>query len=167
MSSFSSRNHRGAKARRTTNQPVGRMPSPEYHQEQANKTTQDHRAPQKGSQSPTSLMRPNRTRAEAARSSPSQNTDLAVKLPTYHIVARDPAVPYPFATNPHLLITGRYSGSNDNQHEPVHTRRPSRTSSYQGAAATLPYGGAYSDSQKARRQLVLHRCTRRHCLVSH
>jgi hypothetical protein len=43
--------------------------------------------------------------------------DLAAKLPTYHTVARDPAVPYPFAANPHLLITGRYSGSSDNENE--------------------------------------------------
>jgi hypothetical protein len=42
-----------------------------------------------------------------------------VKLPTYHIVARDPAVPYPFAANSHLLITSRYSGSSDSQHELV------------------------------------------------
>jgi hypothetical protein len=42
-----------------------------------------------------------------------------VKLPTCHIVARDPAVPYPFAANPHLLITGIYSRSSDNQNELV------------------------------------------------
>ena len=42
-----------------------------------------------------------------------------MKLPTYHTAARDPAVPYIFAANPHLLITGSYSGSNDNQNEMV------------------------------------------------
>jgi hypothetical protein len=30
-----------------------------------------------------------------------------------HTVAKDLAVPYPFARNPHLLITCNYSGSND------------------------------------------------------
>ena len=42
-----------------------------------------------------------------------------MKLPTYHTVARDPAVPYPFAANSHVLITDKYSGSNDNQNELV------------------------------------------------
>ena len=65
------------------------------------------------------MARLDRFWADAARSSPGRNTDLAVKLPTYHTVARDPAVPYPFAANPHLLITGRYSGSSDNHNELV------------------------------------------------
>jgi hypothetical protein len=65
------------------------------------------------------MVRPDRTWAEAARSSPSQKTDLAVKLHTYHIVAMDSAVPYPFAANPHILITGRYSRSNNNKNELV------------------------------------------------
>jgi hypothetical protein len=64
-------------------------------------------------------MRLDRSWADADRSSPGRNTDLAVKLPTYHTVARDLAVPYPFAANPRLLITGRYSGSSDNQNELV------------------------------------------------
>jgi len=119
MSSFSPYNRRGAKARRATYQPAGRMPSPEYHQEHAYRPSHDHKAPHKGSQSPTSLARPDNTWADAARSSPGRNTDLAVKLLTYHIVARNPAVPYPFATNPHLLITGIYSGSSNYQNELV------------------------------------------------
>jgi hypothetical protein len=65
------------------------------------------------------MVRPNRTWAEAACSSPGRNTELAVKLPTYHTVAKDPAVPYPFAANPHLLMTGRYSRSSENQNELV------------------------------------------------
>jgi len=119
MSSFASYNRRGAKARRTTNQPAGRMPSPEYHQEQAHKPSHDHMAIRKGSQSPTCLVRPDRTWAEAGRSSPGRNTDFAVMLPTYHTLARDPAVPFPFAANSHLMITGRYSRSNNKHNELV------------------------------------------------
>ncbi len=40
-------------------------------------------------------------------------------MPTYHIVEKDQATPHPFAANPHLLITGRYSSNNDNQNELV------------------------------------------------
>ncbi len=65
------------------------------------------------------MVRPDRSWVDVARSSPGRNTELAVKLPTYHTVARDLAVPYPFATNPHLIITGRYSGSSDSQNELV------------------------------------------------
>jgi hypothetical protein len=32
---------------------------------------------------------------------------------------KDLAIPYPFAANPHLLITGRYSSNIDNQNEIV------------------------------------------------
>ncbi len=119
MSSFSSYNRRGAKARRTTSQPAGRMPSPENHQEQAQLPPKDQRAPRKGSQSPTTLARTDRTWAEATRVTPDNNTGLAVRLPTYHIVEKDLAIPYPFAASPHLLIAGRYSSSIDKQNEIV------------------------------------------------
>ena len=76
-------------------------------------------APHKGSQSPTTLSRTDRTWAEAARASPGSNIAIAVRLPTYHTVAKDMVVPYPFDANPYLLITSRYSGSNDNQKEIV------------------------------------------------
>ena len=75
--------------------------------------------PNKGSQSPTSMARPNNTWAEVARASPGSNADLAIKLPTYHTVAKDQANPYSFAANPHLLIICRYSGSNANKNELV------------------------------------------------
>ncbi len=65
------------------------------------------------------MVKPSRTWAEGARTSPGGNTDLAIKLPTYHTVAKNQAVPYPFATNPHLFITYRYSGSSENQNELV------------------------------------------------
>jgi len=119
MSSFSSYSRRGAKTRRTPNQPAGRMPSPESHQDHHHKSSYDHKTPNKGSKSPTSMVRPDRTWAEVARTSPGRNTELAVKIPSYHSVAKDPAVPYPFAANPHFLITGIYSGSSDNQNEQV------------------------------------------------
>ena len=64
-------------------------------------------------------MRPDRTWPEVARTSPGRNTDLAVTLLTYHTVAKDHAVPYPLATNPHLLITCKFSRSSDNQNEVV------------------------------------------------
>jgi hypothetical protein len=95
------------------------MPSPEYHQKNLHKAPQDHKPPHKGSQSPTTLVRTDRAWADAARASPGSNTAIAVRLTTYHIVAKDPAIPYPFATNPHLLITGMYSWSSDNQNELV------------------------------------------------
>ncbi len=93
------------------------MPSPEYHQDHRHKSSQESSSPNRGSQSLTSMVRPDRTWAEAARSLPGQNTDLAVKLPTYHVVAKDYAVPCPFAANPHLLINGRCSRSSDYENE--------------------------------------------------
>jgi len=44
---------------------------------------------------------------------------VAIRQPTFHTVAKDVEFPYPFAANPYLLITGRYSGSTDNNHELV------------------------------------------------
>ena len=119
MSFFSSYNRRGAKARRTTNQPTGRMPSPENHQDQAHLPPKDHRASRKGSQSPTTLARSDRTWADSAQASLGSNTGIVVRLPTYHTIEKDMAIPYPFAANPHLLITGKYPSSIDNQNEIV------------------------------------------------
>ena len=146
MSSFSPYNRRGAKARRTTNQPAGRMPSPKYQQKQTHNPSQDHKAPHKGSQSPTYMARPDRSWTDVARLSPGRNTDLAVNLPTYHIVARDLAVPYPFARNPHLLITSRYSGSSDNQNE-------------------LVFGYLYPSGQAATRELLQRYRTEAHATI--
>ena len=119
MRSFSRYNRRGAKARRTTNQPAGRMLSPEYPQKHPHKASHDHKPPHKGSHSPTTLARTDRTWADAARASLGSNTAANVMLLTYHTVAKDLAVPYSFAAIPHLLITGKYSGSSDNQNELV------------------------------------------------
>ena len=95
------------------------MPSPENHQESAHTPSKDHRAPHKGSQSPTLLARSDRTWAEVARASPGSNVGIAVRLPTYRTIEKDLAIPYPFAANSHLLITCRYSRSVDNQNEIV------------------------------------------------
>jgi len=119
MRLFASYNRRGAKARRTTSQPACRMPSPENRQKHALNSPKDHKAPHKGSHSPTTLARKDRTWAEATRASPGSNSGIAVMLPTYHTVEKDLAIPYPFAVNPHLLISGRYSSNNDNQNDIV------------------------------------------------
>jgi hypothetical protein len=71
---------------------------------------------------------------------------VAIKQPTFHTVAKDVGFPYPFAANPHLLITGRYSGSTDNNHKLVFRHVFSiRTGGDQRAPTKLPYGGAYLD----------------------
>jgi len=75
--------------------------------------------PKIGGQSPTSLVRPDHIWVDAAGTSPGSNADLAIKLQTYHTDTKDQIVPYPFATNPHMLITCRYSGSSKNHNELV------------------------------------------------
>jgi len=119
MSLFASYNRRGAKARRTTNQPASRMPLPELHQEQAHTSPKDHRAPHKGIQSPTTIATTDHTWAEAARAPIGSNSSITVVLPTYHTIEKDWAIPYPFAANSHLLITSKYSSSDDNPNEIV------------------------------------------------
>jgi len=118
MSSYASHTRRGVKARRTTNQPIGRMASPETHQEHRQKTNQDHGSPKRGGQPHTSLARLDCTWAEFARASPGTNKTIAM-LPTYHTVAKDQGYPYPFAINLHLSITCRYLGSTYNTNELV------------------------------------------------
>ena len=112
MSSYAGHTRRGAKARRTTNQPIGRMASPENQQYHRHKTYQDQGSPKKGSQSHNTLARPDCTWAEAARTSPGTSPTLTI-LPTYHTVAKDQGYPYPFAKNPYLLIASRYSSNID------------------------------------------------------
>ena len=58
------------------------------------------------------------TWAEYASVPPAIDKTVA-RLPTYHTVAKDQGFPYPFATNTHLIIKGRYSGSQDNLNELV------------------------------------------------
>ena len=102
MSSYAEHTRCGAKARRTTNQPIDRMASPENQQEHRHKTNQDQGSPKKGSQTHNTLARPDCTWAEAARASPCTSKTI-VMLPTYQTVAKDRGHPYPFAINPHFL----------------------------------------------------------------
>jgi hypothetical protein len=44
---------------------------------------------------------------------------VVIRQPTFDIAAKDVGFPYPFATNPHLLITRKYSSSTVNKHELV------------------------------------------------
>jgi hypothetical protein len=118
MSSYARKTRRGAKARRTTNQPIGRMASPEIQQEHRRKADQDQGSPRIGSQTPKTIARQDNTWGETVLASPTSNKTVA-RLLTYHKVAKDQGFPYPFATNPHLLITGSYSGSQDNSNELV------------------------------------------------
>ena len=75
---------RGAKARRTTYQPIDRMASPENQQKHRHKTTQDHGSPKKGGHPHTSLARQDCTWAEAARASLGASNTLARLLPKSH-----------------------------------------------------------------------------------
>ena len=118
MSSYARHTRRGAKARRTTNKPTSRMASSETQQNYRHNANQDPGSPKKGSQSHNTLTRKDITWADAARVPPGNNKSVA-RLPTYHKVAKDQGFPYPFAKNPHLLLTGRYSGSQDNSNELV------------------------------------------------
>ncbi len=63
-------------------------------------------------------MRKDNTWAVYASAPPAVDKTVA-RLPTYHTVAKDQGFIYPFATNPHMLITGRYSGSKDKSNEMV------------------------------------------------
>jgi hypothetical protein len=56
---------------------------------------------------------------EAARTSLGNNSDIAARLPTYHTIEKDLVIPDLFVAKPHLLITGKYSSSSDNQNEIV------------------------------------------------
>ena len=94
------------------------MASPENQQEHRHKDNQVHGSPNKGSQTHNALARQDTTWAETARASSGTNKSVAW-LPTYHTVAKDQGFPYLFAKNPHLLITGRYSGSQDNSNKLV------------------------------------------------
>jgi hypothetical protein len=156
MSSYAGNTRRGAKARRTTNQLIGRMASPENQQKHRHKTTQDHGLPQKGDQPHASLARQDGTWAEAARASPRASNTLA-RLPTHHTDAKDHGYPYPFAENPHLLITCKYSSSTDNSNELVFkTLLPNQTLSDSRTDATIQLGGACGYPQTIGHESKLH-----------
>ncbi len=44
---------------------------------------------------------------------------VAIRHPTFHTDAKDVGFPYPFAINPNILITRRYSGNTHNKNELV------------------------------------------------
>ena len=67
----------------------------------------------------TSLANPFRAWPEVVIASPRSNKCTLVRLPTFHTISKDLGVSYPFATNPHLLITCIYLGSNENQNNLV------------------------------------------------
>ena len=92
------------------------MASPEFHQEHRHNPSQDQASPKNET---SSLARPDRTWADNTRDSPGHNVSLAIRHPTFHTIAKDVGYPYPFATNPHLLIIGRYSRKTDNLEEIV------------------------------------------------
>jgi hypothetical protein len=105
-------NRRGAKARRLNKQPIGMPPSPELPRESS-----PRRPNAQGHQGQTNLKQA----IQPARSTPSWakaigRPQTAHKLvphrtPTYHTVAKDADYHHPFESLPHLLLTGRYSGS--------------------------------------------------------
>ena len=115
MSYHAPYNRRGAKSRRTTKPSAGGAPSADYYQRDQQKSPQDHnpRRNQEGNHNST-LEKPARTWAETVRESPTKQQALApYKSQTYHTVGKDLGFIYPFATQPHLLLTRRYSGSDD------------------------------------------------------
>jgi hypothetical protein len=102
----------------TTYQPAARISPTEIHQEPCHRASRDQGSSKKnGGAQQAALASPNRTWADALRV--IWTNTLAVCQLTLHTVAKDMGFPYPFAANPHLLVTGRYSGSTNNKHELV------------------------------------------------
>jgi len=121
MSSNASYNRRGAKARRTTEPSAGSASSADFHLRDHQKSPQDHnsRKKQEGNYN-NSLEMPARTWVETFRESPARQQALApYKSQTYHTGRKDLEYIYLFATQPHLLLTRRYSGSDDRKNEIV------------------------------------------------
>jgi len=91
---------------------------PELQHEHRYKPPQGHGSLRKGGQHHTSLERPERTWADAARAS-SRNNKLTIMHPTFHTVAKDLGLPYAFATISLLFITCTYSSNTENLNELV------------------------------------------------
>jgi hypothetical protein len=121
MSFNATYNRRGAKARKTTKPPAGGASSAEYHQREHQKSPEDHNPHRKQEENHnTTLQRPAHTWAASVRESPTRKqTRVTYKSQTYHTVGKDAGFIYPFATQPHLLLTWRYSGSDNNKNEIV------------------------------------------------
>jgi len=111
-------NRRGAKARRLTKQQHGTSPS---HENRQDHTPTSHQTQgQQGHNSPNKAHKPARPTlnwAEAIGQPPT--TIVKSSNPTYHTVSQDAGCPFPFEPIPHLLLTGRYSGSTLHQNELV------------------------------------------------
>ena len=118
MSSFTRQTQRGAKARWTTYHASNRMSPTDNRQEPRHKASRDQGSPKKTGGAPQiALVSPNRTWADAVRVTGAST--MVIRQPTFHTMAKDVGFLYHFATNPHLLITRRYSSSTDNRHELV------------------------------------------------
>jgi hypothetical protein len=64
------------------------------------------------------MEKPARTWAEIVRESPTKQQAIApYRSQTYHTVGKGLGYIYPFAAQPHLLFTERYSGSDDPKNE--------------------------------------------------
>jgi len=103
---------RGAKASRLNKQPTGMSPSSELPQECSPRrpNTQDQQGQTHHKQAIQSA-RSTPSWAETIRRPHAEQQLVPHQTPTYRIVARDVDYHYPFESLPHLLLTGRYSGS--------------------------------------------------------
>jgi hypothetical protein len=164
MSSNATYNRRGAKARRTTKPSAGGASSADFHQSDHQKSPQDHipRRKQEGNRN-NSLERPARSWAETVRESPARQQAIApYNSQTYHTVIKDPGFVYPFATQPRLLLTGCYSGSDDKKRDSIWTSLTGGSGSNEGTTSTSPYKGACRHKKKARHEPALHGRTMGH-----
>jgi len=114
------------------------------------------------------MERPARTWAETLRESPAKQQALVpYKIQTNHTVGKNLGFIYPFATQSHLLLTGRYSGRDDKKRDSIPTCLSVGTGSNEGTTATSPYGGTCRHQEKPIHELALHGRTRRHCHGCH
>ena len=105
-------NRRGAKARRFKKQPTGMPPSPELPQESSPK--RPNAQGQQGQTNHKQAIQPARSTpswAEAIGHPQAAQQLVPQRTPIYHTVAKDADYHHPFESLPHLLLTGRYSGS--------------------------------------------------------
>jgi len=55
-------------------------------------------------------------------SQPRINETVLYKTPTFHIIAKDGMIPFPFEVHPHLQVTSKYSNSKVPHNELVFRR---------------------------------------------
>ena len=104
-------NRRGAKARRLNKRPNKRSP---LHDQDQNGNPRQLTPSHKDQHNYKQAIQPARstsTWAEAIGHPRAPHTIVPHRTPTYHTVAIDAGLPHPFEPLPHLLLTGRYSGS--------------------------------------------------------